>query len=76
MKAFKIADTTFYGVKLCARCVMTTIDTSTGERGKEPLRTLSQYRLKDKKVLFGQNLLFDSASKTRNISVGDRIILY
>jgi len=75
MKVFKIADTTFYGVKLCARCVMTTIDTSTGEKGKEPLRTLSQYRLKDKKVLFGQNLLFDSASNTRTISIGDAITL-
>jgi len=75
MKVFKIADATFYGVKLCARCVMTTIDTSTGEKGREPLRTLSQYRLKDKKVLFGQNLLFDSASNTRTISIGDVITL-
>lgn len=75
MKAFRIADTTFYGVKLCARCVMTTVDTSTGEKGKEPLRTLSQYRLKDKKVLFGQNLLFDSTSNTCTISIGDAITL-
>jgi len=75
MKEFKIANTTFYGVKLCARCVMTTIDTSTGEKGKEPLRTLSQYRLKDKKVLFGQNLLFDRASNTCTISIGDAITL-
>lgn len=75
MKEFKIANTTFYGVKLCARCVMTTIDTSTGEKGKEPLRTLSRYRLKDNKVLFGQNLLFDNASKTCTISVGDTITL-
>jgi len=75
MKVFNIAYTTFYGVKLCARCIMTTIDTSTGEKGKEPLRTLSQYRLKDKKVFFGQNLLFDGASNTRTISIGDVITL-
>lgn len=75
MKVFRIADTSFYGVKPCARCVMTTIDTATGEKGKEPLRTLSQYRLRGNKVLFGQNLLFDSASNTPAISVGDAITL-
>jgi uncharacterized protein YcbX len=75
MKIFRIADTTFYGVKLCGRCVMTTIDTVTGEKGKEPLRTLSQYRLKDNKVLFGQNLLFENASHPCTVSLGDVITL-
>jgi uncharacterized protein YcbX len=75
MKVFEIADTRFYGVKPCARCVMTTIDTTSGEKGKEPLKTLSQYRLKDNKVLFGQNLLFDNASPSCDISIGDEITL-
>ncbi|HVU54557.1 MAG TPA: MOSC N-terminal beta barrel domain-containing protein [Puia sp.] len=75
MKKFKIGNITFYGVKPCARCVMTTIDTSTGEKGKEPLRTLSQYRLKDKKVLFGQNLLIDSPFNPGPISIGDVITI-
>ncbi|MBK7084527.1 MAG: MOSC domain-containing protein [Flavobacteriales bacterium] len=31
-------------VKPCARCVIPTIDQHTGERGKEPSRTLATYR--------------------------------
>ena len=36
---------------------MTTTDQETGERGKEPLRTLATFRQQDGKVLFGQNLV-------------------
>jgi uncharacterized protein len=42
-------------VKPCARCVVTTTDQATTERGKEPLRTLATYRNVDGKVMFGQN---------------------
>ena len=42
-------------VKPCARCQVTTIDQLTGERGKEPLRTLATYRRVGKKVNFGAN---------------------
>jgi uncharacterized protein YcbX len=45
-----------YGVKLCARCIMTTIDQATTQKSKEPLKTLSGYRRKGNKILFGQNL--------------------
>jgi uncharacterized protein YcbX len=72
MSAFKISGTTFYGVKPCARCVITTIDPLTGEKGKEPLKTLSQYRRQDNKIFFGQNLLI-GANATGRISVGDLI---
>lgn len=34
----------FAVVKPCARCVITTTDQRTGERGKEPLRTLATFR--------------------------------
>jgi MOSC domain-containing protein len=44
-------------VKPCARCVVTTTDQNTGERGKEPLRTLATFRQRDGKVMFGQNLV-------------------
>lgn len=54
---FRIGELDFYGVKPCARCVLTTIDPVTGERGKEPLRTLTTYRQWKQKILFGQNVL-------------------
>lgn len=44
-------------VKPCARCVLTTVDQDTAQKGKEPLKTLASYRTVGKKVLFGQNLL-------------------
>ncbi|HTC24055.1 MAG TPA: MOSC N-terminal beta barrel domain-containing protein [Gemmatimonadales bacterium] len=44
-------------VKPCDRCVVTTTDQDTAERGKEPLRTLATFRRRDGKVLFGQNLV-------------------
>ncbi len=44
-------------VKPCARCVVTTTDQETAERGLEPLRTLATYRKRNGKVLFGQNAI-------------------
>lgn len=46
-----------FGVKPCARCVMTTIDPITSEKGKEPLKTLSSYRKTGEKILFGENFI-------------------
>ena len=57
-----------YGVKLCARCPITTTDQHTALRGKEPLKTFAKYRMKNNKVYFGQNMLY---SKTGIINVGD-----
>lgn len=57
MKAFSIGGVPMNGVKLCARCVLTTVDQQTAVAGKEPLRTLSQYRTMNNKVMFGQNVL-------------------
>jgi len=74
MVAFNIAGITFYGVKPCARCVIPTIDLGTGEKGKEPLKTLSGYRQRNNKIYFGQNLLFRNAGPA-HISVGDAITL-
>jgi len=55
---FKIEQIEFYAVKPCSRCVITTINPASGEKeSREPLRTLSQYRKKNNKVFFGQNLL-------------------
>jgi uncharacterized protein YcbX len=47
-------------VKPCARCVLTTVDPATGQKGAEPLKTLASYRRVNNKVLFGQNLVASS----------------
>jgi uncharacterized protein len=62
----------FRVVKSCGRCVVTTTDQSTGERGKEPLRTLATYRKRDGEVMFGQNVLHEGPGRLR---LGDPIIL-
>jgi len=70
MKDFTIAGIKFSGVKLCARCAITTINQDSAARGKEPLKTLAKYRQKDNKILFGQNLVHQGEGV---ISVGDTI---
>jgi uncharacterized protein YcbX len=57
-RRFSIAGVPMQGVKLCARCVVTTTDQATGQRaGDEPLRTLASYRRQDRGVMFGQNVV-------------------
>jgi uncharacterized protein YcbX len=73
MKQFEINGITFSCVKPCARCVMTTIDQQSGAKAKEPLKTLSTYRMKNNKILFGQNLLYNGLGK---IAVGDAITIH
>jgi len=71
-KRIRIGDVEFHVVKPCERCVLTTVDQSTGEKtGKEPLRTLSTYRNQNGKVLFGQNLIAESAGG--HVRVGDAV---
>jgi uncharacterized protein YcbX len=61
-----------YGVKLCARCVLTTIDPVTAEKGREPLKTLMSYRREDTKIYFGKDFV---VHKEGEIAVGDEIQL-
>lgn len=65
-----IGEVVFRVAKPCARCVITTTDQRTGERGPEPLRTLASYRTVGGKVLFGQNLVHEGRGVVR---VGDRV---
>ncbi len=67
----RIGEIWFRGPKRCDRCVTTTIDPITGERGREPLRTLAKYRLEDQKVWFGMNLIHDDVGVLR---VGDSLL--
>lgn len=55
----RIGAVSFRVVKACSRCVVTTTDQETGERGHEPLRILARYREVGQKVLFGVNLIPD-----------------
>jgi uncharacterized protein YcbX len=66
----RIGEVVFRVAKPCARCVIITVDQETGERGREPLRTLSNYRSFDGQVLFGQNLVHESRGVVR---VGDPV---
>ncbi len=67
---FVIGANRFVGVKLCARCVLTTVNQDTAEKGVEPLKTLATYRKQGNKILFGQNLV---ALDHGHIHVGDQI---
>ena len=66
--AFRLGEAACTAEKACARCNVTTINQATAERGKEPLATLSKYRRRGNKVLFGQNVLLEVGKMVR---VGD-----
>jgi uncharacterized protein YcbX len=59
-------------VKPCDRCVVTTTDQATAERGKEPLRTLSTYRKVGGQVMFGQNAVHENTGRLR---VNDPVVI-
>jgi uncharacterized protein YcbX len=68
---FTIGRNRFAAVKLCSRCVLTTVDQHRGVKtGPEPLATLASYRKKDNHIYFGQNLI---PIDHREIAVGDEI---
>ena len=60
-----IGDAQFRLVKPCARCAITTTDQRTGERGKEPLRTLASYRRTGHDVNFGMNAVVLEGDRVR-----------
>ena len=62
-KKVQIGDMLLRVVKPCSRCVIPSIDPDTGIRGDEPLNTLKEYRKKDKKIFFGQNVIAESVGR-------------
>ena len=68
---FKIGESGFAAVKKCARCVLTTVNQDTAEKGIEPLATLAKYRRGENNVYFGQNLI--PLNSGNEISVGQSI---
>jgi uncharacterized protein YcbX len=67
-RRIRIGAVSFRVAKPCARCVVTTTDQTTGERGRQPLRMLARHRRFGKNLIFGQNLIPDSPGLIR---VGD-----
>ncbi|MFJ8667592.1 MOSC domain-containing protein [Streptomyces sp. NPDC093600] len=65
-----LGEVTFRVAKSCGRCVVTTTDQETAERGKEPLRTLARHRKDGSRLIFGQNLV---PEHTGTIRVGDPV---
>jgi uncharacterized protein YcbX len=53
----RLGEVEFRVAKACDRCVVTTIDQETGDKGRQPLRILGQYRRFDNGVLFAVNLI-------------------
>jgi uncharacterized protein YcbX len=70
--AFRIGEVEFEIVKPCARCVLTTVDPDTGNKGAEPLKTLATYRRINNKIMFGQNAV---AKRNGVISQDDPVVV-
>jgi len=71
----RIGDIVLRAAGPCGRCVVTTTDQLTGERGKEPLRTLATYRrdaTDPSDVNFGQNFIHET--KSGCLRVGDAVV--
>ena len=67
----RIGEVEFLQAGGCPRCIVTTIDQSTGQRGKEPLRTLARYRRNGAgDVLFGQHLI---PARVGRLKIGDAV---
>jgi uncharacterized protein YcbX len=68
----RLGEMTFRAAKACSRCLVTTIDQETGETGRQPLRALGRHRRHDDGLLFGINLIPDTApGETGFIRVGE-----
>ncbi|MEU1629427.1 MOSC N-terminal beta barrel domain-containing protein [Streptomyces sp. NPDC020096] len=61
----RIGEVSFRVVKPCSRCIITTTDQQTAERGREPLRTLAKHRRFGDKLVFGQNLIPENRGTVR-----------
>jgi uncharacterized protein YcbX len=67
---FRVGLIEFRGRSQCVRCAVITADQATGERGKEPLKTLATYRKHDRGVVFGRNFDYMGSG---TLTVGDRV---
>lgn len=69
-RRIRIGTVTFRVVKPCGRCLVTTIDQTTAERGRQPLAMLGRRRRIGQQLVFGQNMIPDTPGTIR---IGDQI---
>jgi uncharacterized protein len=69
-RRIRIGSVPFRVAKPCGRCIVTTTDQFTGQRGTQPLRLLGARRRFGQALVFGQNLIPDSPGLIR---VGDPV---
>jgi uncharacterized protein len=69
----RIGDVPFRVAKPCGRCVVTTTDQVTGERGRQPLRMLARHRRFGQELVFGQNLIPEAPGTPGRLRVGDPV---
>jgi uncharacterized protein len=69
-RRIRIGTVPFRVAKPCGRCVVTTIDQQTAERGQQPLAMLGRRRRFGQQLVFGQNLIPDA---TGTIRIGDPV---
>jgi uncharacterized protein len=72
-QSLRLGPVDFAVAKPCVRCVITTTDQETTQKGQEPLRTLATYRhVSGLGVTFGQNLIHLEPGTLR---LGDPVVL-
>ena len=69
-RRIRIGSVSFRVAKPCGRCIVTTTDQVTGQRGTQPLKMLGARRRFGQSLVFGQNLIPDSPGLIR---VGDPV---
>ncbi|OEV04912.1 MOSC domain-containing protein [Streptomyces nanshensis] len=65
-RRLRVGECVFRVADGCGRCVVTTTDQTTGERGKEPLRTLARHRRSGSRLVFGLNLVPERTGRVRS----------
>jgi uncharacterized protein YcbX len=70
-RRLRVGEVTFRAAKSSARCVVTTIDQETGEKGRQPLRALGRHRRFHDGLLFAINLIPEAPFGT--VRIGDRV---
>ncbi|MGK5630093.1 MOSC domain-containing protein [Streptomyces sp. URMC 123] len=69
-RRLRVGEVVFRVAKPCGRCVVTTTDQRTAERGREPLWTLARHRRRGGQLVFGQNIIPEGGGTLR---VGDPV---
>jgi hypothetical protein len=72
-RRLRIGSVTFRNAKGCDRCVMTTVDPDTAEKGHEPLFALARHRRWDNKIWFGVNLIPEAPPQGAIVRPGDPV---